>query len=144
MIQAELAGETGSLIDLLEKRVGFEFSAVNIVVEPNEITAETGRPADIDISVFSSIRSRIGQVPLNLVGMAGEGDVVFSLMTSPVGTYEEPVNMEQLDLGKELCGYKNGLSKDGPAPGIPIFSASERSPHRFTAVEGFFPGYIWR
>ncbi|MBI9102943.1 MAG: LPP20 family lipoprotein [Spirochaetales bacterium] len=113
MIRAELDGEEGSLIDLLEKRVGYEFASIRIEVEPDEAVFETGRPANLSISVSSELRSRTGQLSLDMVADAGAGDVIFTLMTSPMGTYDEPVNLAGLNLGKNYVSVKYNTSSEG-------------------------------
>ncbi len=106
MIRTVLDGEEGSLIDLIEKKVAFELGNTRIEVDPSESAVEAGRPARFQFTISSESRPRMGQLTINLVGKAGEGERFFSLVTSPMGTYDEPVNLDSLDLGKNYIAAK--------------------------------------
>ena len=48
----------------------------------------------------------MGQLSIDLIGKAGEGDTIFTVVTSPLGTYDEPINVEGLDLGKNYVAIR--------------------------------------
>lgn len=116
MIRTSLMGAEGSLIDLLEKRIAAEIAQIRIEVDPEETAVEIGRPARFSFSVSHPERTRIGQVTLDLVDEAGEGTVLLSLVTSPRGEYDEPVNLQNLTVGKNYLAAKLNLATMGIDP----------------------------
>ena len=122
MIRGELEGSEGVLLDLLAARAARELAAVRIDADPSEMVLEVGRPARLTLRVASEIRSRMGQLPLELASRAGEGPVIFTLSTSPTGSYSEPVSFQGLEVGKNYVTVRIGLETLGLNPSMGIYS----------------------
>jgi hypothetical protein len=116
MIRADLLGQEGVLIDLLEKQIASEIALIQVSVTPAETSIETGRPARFQFQVSHSQRSRPGQLVLELVSEAGTGPVLFTLTTSPGGTYNDPVNLQNLKVGKNYLTARLDMKTLGLDP----------------------------
>ena len=117
MVKTELEGESGSLIDLLEKQIGTHVNSLSVQVTPASLETEAGRPAKLSIAVTSSTGLEPG--PLNFIVKAkdaGEGPS-FSIVTDKAGRYTEDVNFSGFPVGKSYLNAVLDLSHFGIRPG---------------------------
>ena len=66
MIETNLMGENGMLIDLLERQIALNIGALSIDIINEEVAAETGRPVYLIFDVRSSKENNPGQLQIDL------------------------------------------------------------------------------
>jgi len=115
MIETELMGEKGALIDLIEKQIAWYTGSLSIKLEAAEIAAEAGRPVDLIFTVESAMENEPGQLQIDLKRRNGT-DILISCTTSSEGKYSDSIDLSDLDIGKnyitavlntDVLGYKD-------------------------------------
>jgi len=117
MIKTELAGESGSLIDLIEKQIGTHVNSLSVQVNPPAIETEAGRPARLNLVVSSSTGLQSG--PLNFIVKEKdrEDGPSLTIVTDKSGRYSEDVKFSDFSVGKSYLNAVLDLSMFGIRPG---------------------------
>jgi hypothetical protein len=99
MIDTELMGERGALIDLLERQIALFIGSLTIDIVSEEISAEAGRPFPLVFNIDSALDYRPGQLQIDLKERDGSQTLMSS--TTPVsGRYNESIDLSGLKTGK--------------------------------------------
>ena len=117
MIETELDGEKGMLIDLLEKKIAMTLGGLMLDFEQQEIVSEAGRPVRLNFRLASDLDFQIGQMQVDLTDRDG-GRVLLSCTTRPDGSYSDSIDLSGLEIGKNyLTAALNtevlGFSQEG-------------------------------
>lgn len=122
MIDTQLMGESGALIDLLEKQIAWYIGGLSITLGQEEVAAEAGRPVELVFRVDSSMGNDPGQLQIDLIGRDGS-DASISCTTSTDGSYSDNIDLSGLEVGKnyitavlntDVLGYKDKGIKLNP------------------------------
>ncbi len=115
MIETELMGEKGALIDLLEKQIAGYIGGLSIKLAQDEVAAEAGRPVALVFEIESAMENEPGQLQIDLMGRDGS-DAMISCTTSADGSYSDSIDLSGLEVGKnyitavlntDVLGYKD-------------------------------------
>ena len=99
MINTELMGEKGMLIDLLERQIALTIGSLSISIVNEEIAAEAGRPVGLKFNVKSSMPNRPGQLQIDLLER-NSGKQLISCTTPASGNYDDKIDLSGLNAGK--------------------------------------------
>lgn len=117
MIKTDLQGESGSLIDLIEKQIAAHINSLSVQVLPASVETEAGRPARISLSVSSSSGIQPGQLKFFLKVKDDGAGPALSVVTDKAGGYTEDVNFSGFPVGKSYLQAVLDLSEFGIRPG---------------------------
>jgi hypothetical protein len=115
MIETEMMGEQGALIDLLEKQIAWYVGSLTIKLAKEEVAAEAGRPVELVFTVESSVDNEPGQLQIDLRGRDGSATLI-ACTTSTAGRYSDSIDLSGLEVGKnyitavlntDVLGYKD-------------------------------------
>ena len=115
MIETNLMGENGMLIDLLERQIALNIGALSIDIINEEVAAETGRPVYLIFDVRSSKENNPGQLQIDLTER-NSGKMLISCTTPSSGEYEDHIDLSGLTPGKnyvtavlntDILGFKD-------------------------------------
>lgn len=116
MIKTELAGESGSLIDLLEKQIGTLVNSLTVEVEPASLETEAGRPARLSLNVTTTTGLPPGQLNFIIRAKDGAEGKAFSVVTGQDGRYSEDVGFSGFPVGKSYLNASLDLLHFGIHP----------------------------
>ena len=99
MIETSLMGESGMLIDLLERQIALFIGSLSISLSDEQITAEAGRPVALRFSVQTSRDNKPGQLQIDLQDR-NSGNLFVSCTTPASGMYNDNIDLTGLAAGK--------------------------------------------
>lgn len=99
MIQTQLMGESGALIDLLERQIALYIGSLTISLTDEQITAEAGQPVQLQFTVKSGKGNKPGQLQIDLVDR-NSGNLFVSCTTPTSGRYDDSIDLTGLSAGK--------------------------------------------
>ena len=99
MIESELGGEQGVLLDLLEKQIAMYIGSLTISFNNENVSAQSGRPVSLDFAVSSQKPNPPGQLQIDLVSR-NDSKLMMSCTTPSNGKYGDAVDISGLGVGK--------------------------------------------
>lgn len=117
MIKTSLSGESGSLIDLLERQIGTHVNSLSVQVSPAAVETEAGRPARLSLKVSSVLGLQPGQLAFIIKAKDMADGPSLKVVTDKTGTYSENVNFSGFSVGKSYLTATLDLSEFGIRPG---------------------------
>ena len=115
MIETELMGDKGMLIDLLERQIALNIGSLSIELAEEELTAEAGRPVNMRFAVKASGGRNPGQLQIDLADRNSNKSLI-TCTTSGSGRYDDSIDLSGLTPGKnyvtavlntDVLGYKD-------------------------------------
>lgn len=101
MIDSTLLGEQGKLIDLLERQIAMHIGALSIRIVNEEISAEAGRPVNLQFNVTSSKPNKAGQLQIDFLERNSD-ELLISCTTPSSGMYDDNIDLSGLTPGKNF------------------------------------------
>ena len=99
LIESTLVGETGVLIDVVERYITRYVDSLSIRIEPDPIRSILGAPAPVRASVVSNMRHLPGVVTLALRSAETPAKVFAMITTGADGTYSGELTFADLEPG---------------------------------------------
>ncbi len=107
-VMSEMQGEKGSLLDLIEKRMGSLLGALSISLKPEMVVTEPGTSQKMEISVTASSGMQTGQLNIDILPKEGS-DLVAKITTDQKGVFRGDVKLTEtqiLPIGKSALVAK--------------------------------------
>lgn len=113
LIQTKLQGESGSLIDLLEKQMGAQLATLSIAVTPESIDTDPGRPVPVKVSVKTDNGSAPGPVYIGFSLKESKTTYADQIVTDDNGNFQGDVKLSDLPVGKNPTVARVNLKEFG-------------------------------
>lgn len=102
LIQTQLGGQSGVLVDLIERQMTTLIDSLAIDFSPGSLTAQAGLPAMLKVAVSSLQTAPPGVFHINLAYKDNPGNIITTLVTEQDGVYDGEVDLRDLPSGTTL------------------------------------------
>jgi hypothetical protein len=114
VLEAGLLGESGVLIDIVERRIAGYIDALSIDFEPRVLQTLPGRPAMIELEVRTNLALRTGT--MNVVLADHNAGHSVDVVTDEDGRYSGELVLPEIDLGSHRFAVAIDFSRFGVDP----------------------------